>query len=84
MVMPMATWDDAKGLAHPVEGNVTLTLRRTKGGNPICNITARRMISGCVLNLRKGDRLVMSRRFGTALPASSPFPLTVPFYGYVT
>ena len=41
-------------------------------------ITARRMICGDVLKQRKGLGWIIPRRYATALPASTNFPLTLP------
>ena len=42
-------------------------------------MTARRMISGLVRKYLNGDSFVIPRRYETALPRSTGFPLTGPF-----
>ncbi|MEP1200127.1 integrase core domain-containing protein, partial [Tateyamaria sp.] len=47
-------------------------------GNRTYIMTARRMISGLVLKYLNGLGFVIPRSYGTTLPASTRFPLTMP------
>jgi site-specific recombinase XerD len=53
--MAMATWADVKGLDRPVEGNVTLTLRKTKGGK-VRTITLRQQAIDILLQIPRSNR----------------------------
>jgi len=53
--MAMAIWDDVKGLERPVEGNVTLTLRRTKGGK-VRTIALRQQAIDILLRIPPSNR----------------------------
>jgi site-specific recombinase XerD len=53
--MAMATWADVEGLDRPVEGNVTLTLRKTKGGK-VRTITLRQQAIDILLQIPRSNR----------------------------
>lgn len=53
--MSMIKWADLKGMGHPVEGHVTLTLRHTKG-RKIRTITLRQQAIDILLQIRRSNR----------------------------
>ena len=53
--MAMARWADVKGMERPVEGNVTLTLRKTKGGK-VRTITLRQEAIDILLKIPRSNR----------------------------
>ena len=53
--MSMIKWMDVKGMDRPVEGNVTLTLRHTKG-RKVRTITLRQQAINILLQIRRSNR----------------------------